>query len=186
MVGNMRIHMRMLPSLFLTVIIATHLTAAFAQENETIEAEYTITLRRWAQGEFPAGFYGVLVELTKTSNESIREKFCPNQNNGYNFSVLFNDVAMEELPRIQELKKEGALNGCGAHGVMANLKPGDSHPYWMPISNYYDMSKPGTYQITVTRETVPGYLLISTTVKSNTVTIAVPEPKAASREPWST
>jgi len=40
------------------------------------------------------------------------------------------------------------------------------------------MTVPGTYEITVTRETDPWNLAKSVTVKSNTLTIVVPEPGA--------
>ena len=177
MAGNMRIHVRMLASLLLLMIIATHLTAVFAQENETVEAGYTITLSRWSEGGFPPGFYGVEIELKSTSNELIRQSFCPFGDGGFKVSVLYNGVPMEELPRVQKLRKEGWFNTC--RGPVPDIKPGGSFPIWVQLSDRYDMSKPGSYQVTLTRETVPGYPLISTTVKSNTLTIVVPEPKAA-------
>ena len=40
------------------------------------------------------------------------------------------------------------------------------------------MTVPGTYEITVTRETFPWNPEKSVTVKSNTITIVVPEPEA--------
>jgi hypothetical protein len=41
------------------------------------------------------------------------------------------------------------------------------------------MSQPGTYEITVSRETDTGHPDKSVSVKSNTLTIVVPEPEAA-------
>jgi hypothetical protein len=39
------------------------------------------------------------------------------------------------------------------------------------------MSDPGTYEVTVSRETDPDHPDRSVTVKSNTITITVPEPE---------
>jgi hypothetical protein len=46
------------------------------------------------------------------------------------------------------------------------------------VSSEYDLTAPGTYEITVTRETDRWHPERSVTVKSNTITIVVPEPEA--------
>jgi hypothetical protein len=55
----------------------------------------------------------------------------------------------------------------------ARLKPGKSSQDTVEVSSYYDMSKPGTYSITVSQETRLGTPEESTTVTSNTITITV-------------
>jgi hypothetical protein len=47
------------------------------------------------------------------------------------------------------------------------------------VSTEYDLTVPGTYEITVTRETDRWHPEKSVTVKSNTLTIVVAEPGAS-------
>lgn len=62
----------------------------------------------------------------------------------------------------------------------SRLKPGETVRFTLWVSSDYDMTVPGTYDITVTRETDPWNPEKSVTVKSNTLTIVVPEPGADS------
>jgi hypothetical protein len=64
------------------------------------------------------------------------------------------------------------------HGVDRGLNPGESVRFTLWVSSEYDMTVPGTYEITVTRETDRWNPEKSVTVKSNTLTIVVPEPGA--------
>ena len=52
----------------------------------------------------------------------------------------------------------------------------NSSTFPLEISGYFDMTKPGTYTITVSKETYPNDPSKSATVWSNTITIVVPKP----------
>jgi hypothetical protein len=54
------------------------------------------------------------------------------------------------------------------------LQPGESWTDALDVSDFYDMSSPGTYQVTVTRESLPLNLAYSVLVRSNTIAIVVP------------
>ena len=62
------------------------------------------------------------------------------------------------------------------HGVDNALEPGKSVKFSLWVTSKYDMTIPGNYEITVTRETDPWHSEKGVTVKSNTITIVVPEP----------
>jgi hypothetical protein len=61
------------------------------------------------------------------------------------------------------------------------LKPTESLTTTLDVSDYYDMTRPGTYQVTVTRQSQPLNPSYSTLVQSNTISIAVPANTTASR-----
>jgi hypothetical protein len=65
-------------------------------------------------------------------------------------------------------------NSCSSDGK--GLKPGESVKFSLWVSSEYDMTVPGRYDITVTRETDRWHPEKSVTVRSNTLTIVVPEP----------
>jgi len=50
------------------------------------------------------------------------------------------------------------------------------------VSSEYDMTVPGTYEITVTRETDRWNPNKSVTIRSNTITIVVPPPPASAQQ----
>jgi len=63
------------------------------------------------------------------------------------------------------------------------IAPGQSIDFSLWPSAAYDMSVPGTYEVTVTRETDPRHPDKSVTVKSNSLTIVVPPPDDSSSPP---
>src|ERR1035441_4837021 len=63
------------------------------------------------------------------------------------------------------------VNNCHSDGK--GIKSGQSVKFSLWISSEYDMTVPGTYDITVTRETDPWNPDKSVTIKSNTLTIVV-------------
>ena len=71
-------------------------------------------------------------------------------------------------------------NSCGR--ITRGINPGESVTFNLWPSSEYDMTAPGTYEITVTRETDQWNPEKSITVKSNTLTIVVPEPGEAASQ----
>jgi hypothetical protein len=58
----------------------------------------------------------------------------------------------------------------------STINPGESGTRYLPFAVDYPLCKPGTYEITVSRESDPEHPEKSVTVQSNTLTIVVPEP----------
>ncbi|MGO8786005.1 MAG: hypothetical protein ACLQVL_01300 [Terriglobia bacterium] len=92
-------------------------------------------------------------------------------------SVLYNGVPLEEkdAARRQYWEKHYSQY-CTFGGGVNGIKPGESGEYLVSVAFIYDVSRPGTYDITVAMETDPYHPEKSVTVKSNTITVVVPEP----------
>lgn len=98
------------------------------------------------------------------------------------FIVLRDGAPAEETENMRALREERHPTKPTFWGgsVRSPLKiePGKSITWPLPIADYFDMTKPGTYTITVSKETFPHDLAKSVTVWSNTITIVVPGPGA--------
>jgi hypothetical protein len=103
---------------------------------------------------------GLQAEKRKTRNENTDESQDQGKTNIYRIKVHHTEA-----------------DSC--HGVDRGLNPGESVKFALWVSSEYDMTVPGTYEITVTRETDRWNPEKSVTVKSNTLTIVVPEPGEA-------
>lgn len=93
----------------------------------------------------------------------------------YNLEVLYNGVPVKETEAQKERRKKLEAGDCshgGGSAVAELTKPGETRQDIL----YYYTAKPGTYEITATKETFPGHLERSVTVRSNTLTIVVPSP----------
>jgi hypothetical protein len=95
----------------------------------------------------------------------------------FNVFVTYNRAPMAETDAVRLLKQFRALAStrvCNGIRSDRTIQPGEEHLNQMNVTEFYNMSKPGTYEVTVTRETEPRDLQMSTTTKSNTVKIVVP------------
>ena len=126
----------------------------------------------------PANTHLVNVKITNKSNQTSCETIQANYSWKFKIAVLLDGMPLEEREEIQKIRKQGTPKGYGSFRMLRCTKPGETATQGLNITNFYDMSKPGTYEITVTRETDPDHPDKSVTVKSNTITIVVPEPAA--------
>jgi hypothetical protein len=116
-----------------------------------------------------------VVTLTNTSKEWISEDPCSFGGALYKLSVLYNGIPVqepEEARSRREAKEEGEARGgiCSGHGGR-RIRPGE---HWEDVL-YYDAAKPGTYELTVERKEFSHGPGESTTIRSNTLTMTVPE-----------
>lgn len=74
---------------------------------------------------------------------------------------------------------------CTSSFADDSVQPGDARGdiFVFAGPHGYDMTKPGIYEVTVSRETAPDDPAKSVTVKSNTITITVPRPDPPAEEP---
>lgn len=138
-------------------------------------AGFTLRISRVGYGGSNPGNYAVLVTEKNISGEEIRGSDCTNFGDWLNLIVLYNGVPMPEtdaVTRLNEVRK--ARGPCGRTFGGWKISPGEEHQYQLNITQFYDMHKPGIYQITVTKETAPDHPVMSTTVRSNAITIVVP------------
>jgi hypothetical protein len=171
--------MKKLASYFVVVIFATQAIVAYAQTLENQGPGFTLTLSM-SQARFglPATYQVLLVKLTNTSKEVMYRTMCDSWGEMYNLEVVYNGIPLEKTEAEKERRKKleagdcHSLSGSGS-AVAEHTNPGETRQDIL----YYYTTKPGTYEITATKETFPGHSEKSVTVRSNTITIVVPEPK---------
>lgn len=176
--------MRKLASYFAVLIFATQIAVICAQTPERPKPRFKLTISNG--GMDSSGGYVLAVTETNISNDIIREGGCLPLafQDGINISVLYNGRPMEmdeTKPMVQHLRKQRAHPApCSGSMFGHEAKPGGgpegAFEDNLDISLLYDMSKPGTYEVTVSKETFPHNPEKSVKVKSNTLTIIVPEP----------
>lgn len=167
-----------------TLLFAVHAGSLCAQTREQeaagfTSAGFTLTISE-NHHEVSPPYHEVLVRLTNTSEGIIRGGGCLALRGMYNISIVYDGVPIEETDAVRKLKKYRKEDGgCTSGNPTWRLKPGEYHDDLLSVTEFYNMSKPGAYEITVTKETFPDHPERSVTVKSNTITIVVPEPGEA-------
>jgi len=172
-----------LTSIIIALIVALQAIALPAQTPEKIEPWFTLTISEYRHDNFGPGIHRVEVALTNTSKEAHHWEGCAVLKGYYSASVTYNGVPLVEQEQANEKhqnQEKMRHAGCTSSFAEDNVRPGDARGdiFVFAGPHGYDMSKPGTYEVTVSRETAPDDPARSVTVKSNTITIVVPEPEA--------
>jgi len=154
------------------MILAAQAVAAYAQTSGKPEPGFRLTLSEGHRGSIVASYQVLVVKLTNISKEVMHRTFCDSFGGLYNLEVVYNGVPVEKTDAELKWGKQHETGMCSGSGRGENTKPGEDRFDTL----YYSTIKPGTYEITVTRETFPGEPEKSVTVRSNTLTIVVPEP----------
>jgi hypothetical protein len=155
-------------------------TFALAIEEKPLEAENV------------PGTRILLVKYTNISN-AVQKDGCAVTPGEYKMVVMRDGLPAEKRKTRSENTDESQDQGKtktyrikvhhteadSCHGIDRGLNPGESVKFTLWVSSEYDMTVPGTYEITVTRETDRWNPEKSVIVKSNTLTIVVPEPGEA-------
>ncbi|MGC2547777.1 MAG: hypothetical protein WA426_18170, partial [Silvibacterium sp.] len=126
--------------------------------------------------------YRLLVTLTTTPQGVFVDQFHPEAKNMYNMTVLRDGLPVPETDAMRALENYRKVDRYPTVQRPFALKPGETLITTLDVSDYYDISRPGTYQVTVTRQSLPLNPAYSTLVTSNTINIVVPQPSAASNE----
>jgi hypothetical protein len=165
---------------FLVLIFAVQAVALCAQTGQKPAPRFTLTISEYRKERAP-GTYRIRLIETNISNEDLRVGPCAVERGMYNLSVAYDGVLMEERDVLaQHLKEERERRTpCTSGAAWDLLKPGQSYVSLAIGLSRYDMTNPGAYEITVSRETDPDHPEKSVTVKSNTLTIVVSEPGEA-------
>ncbi len=163
----------------------------WAQTSENLAPKFSLAIEeKPLEAENTPGTFILSVKYTNTS-ETVQRDACAVIPDAYNLVVLRDGVAVEKRKSKQEAESNSEDGSTGArievtqmgpncHSDNKGLNPGQSVTFPLWVSSDYDMTVPGTYDITVTRETDRWNPEKSVTVRSNTLTIVVPEPGADS------
>jgi len=160
---------------FLMQLFALQTVAIYAQTTEKPAPGFTLTLSEGRRDGTMVPYQQVLiVRLTNISNEVNNRTGCESYGGMYNLKVVYDGVPVEETAEESKARKRMESGECEGRGIAQHTKPGEFREDIL----YYNTMKPGTYEITATKETFPGQPDKSVTVRSNTITIVVPEPEA--------
>jgi len=165
------------------VVFLSTWCAACAQTPEKVEPWFTLTIREYLPDNYGPGIHRVEVTVTNSSKEAHHWEACATPMGYYSASVTYNGVPLVEQEQAKEKHQNQAkmrLIGCTKGFAGDMVRPGDARGDIFVISGRYgyNMTQPGTYEVTVSRETDPDDPTKSVTVKSNTITIVVPDPPA--------
>jgi hypothetical protein len=117
----------------------------------------------------------VRVERTNTSNHTIRERKCWTFMGMYSLAVTFNGEPLQPNGMTRDLERAWSRVDCNGNETVLEIEPGEYDADDIPVSNFFDVSKPGAYVVYVRRKTYPWNPRKSVTVESNPVSFVVPE-----------
>jgi hypothetical protein len=178
--------MRKFATIFSVMLIAMQALAACAQTPESQTLNFTLAIEeKPLEAENSPGTHILLVKYTNIS-DTVQRDPCVVSPWEYKLVVLRDGTPAEKRnahkKKTEEPVPPGAikleLDERKVCSATDRLSPGQSVKFPLWVSSEYDMTAPGTYDITVTRETDPWNPEKSVTVKSNTLTVVVPEPGA--------
>ena len=162
------------PLLHLVALLFATQTAAFsAQTVDKPAPRFTLAISEKHEGITPTS-RNLLVTEKNISSAIVTESGCPTLRGWYNVSVVHDGVLMEETDAVRRIRKVREDHApCHGSLIKRETKTGESMQFPLNITGLYDVSKPGTSEITVSKETDPDHPEKSVTIKSNTITIFV-------------
>jgi hypothetical protein len=167
--------MRKLAQYFAVMIFATQAFAAYAESSEKTEPQFTLTISEY-HGEFGPAFDRIMVKETNISQTVIYDPGCQAERGWITLSVLYNGMPLEEKDAARRRHWEKHYSEfCTFGGGVNGIKPEESKEYFMSVAWKYDVSRPGTYDVTASMESDRDHPEKSVTVRSNTITVVVPE-----------
>jgi len=126
------------------------------------------------------------VDETNTSNEPLQEVECWFLRGGYSISVMHNGSPQKERDEARRRRREANEKLKSCRGVRSSylIPPGETRGFLIGSFGWdYPLDEPGTYDVTLSRESDPEHPEKSVTVKSNTITIEVSEEQAKANTP---
>ena len=182
------------------LMLLSSAVAILAQTSETPAPTFALTIQeKPLEAENTPGTRMLLVKYTNVS-DVIQKDRCVVTPVANKMVVLRNGLPAEKRKtrseNADESQDQGKTNtyrikvhhteADSCHGVDRGLNPGESVKFILWVSSEYDMTVPGTYEITVTRETDRWNPEKSVTIKSNTSPSSCPSrrPTRRSSPPW--
>jgi len=96
----------------------------------------------------------------------------------FSISVTYNGLPIEEKDATARKRREANAKNERCRVMATEFLPGESWTRYLPFDVDYPLCKPGTYEVMVSRESDLEHPERSVTIKSNILTIVVPEPEA--------
>jgi hypothetical protein len=167
--------MKRLTYYILLVIVAIFARIALSQVTEKPKPTFSLSIEEdMGATRINPDLHRVLVKLTRTAVGAEVEQFHEEAKGMYDMIVLRDGVPVEETGAMIDLREYRKVDRNPTISHPRLLESGENWTTPLDVSDYYDMTKPGVYQITVTRESLPLHLAYSMQVRSNTITVHVP------------
>jgi hypothetical protein len=158
---------------FVLMLCAVQMGALSAQTPEKHAPPFTLELSLGhGDGTTPKNVLVLSVKITNISDHGAIQSFCGAIGNLYRLDVKLDGVAVPEGEWARKVFLYRKTHGCDIPGRM--LDPGSSRT---DTVEYYS-TEPGSYEFTAIQDTDPTNPVWNETVKSNTLTVTIPEPKA--------
>lgn len=180
--------MRKLGMYLLVLLFAWQVEILIAQTPVNKEPKFALGIEeKPLSAENAPGTIILLVKYTNISDVAQKDG-CAVSPVAYKLVVLRDGLPAERRKRSGEnsevstdpsrIERPLNMEQDNCHGINKGIDSGKTLKFPLWVSVEYDMTMPGTYEITVTRETDRWNPEKSVTVKSNTLTIVVPGPEA--------
>lgn len=156
-------------------LIPSTLPTMSAQESEKPRPWFSLTISDYRHD----GLTNRLrIVVTNISDQPRHIPACGVERGFYTASVKFNGIPLRERDAIERRQREAQWRRtyCKFDVTTLNTPAGDSAEDFLSIGARYDMSNSGIYEIVLIRQTDPDHPEKSTTVQSNTLTVAVGNP----------
>jgi hypothetical protein len=155
--------------------------SAHAQGPAEAVPQFTIGISEYRHDSRGPGVHRIRVIETNISNRDLHLEGCAQSRGLFRFSVAFNGVRLAEKDDAAQrnLQEKMRKTSCTSSSINDVLKPGASYAEIVTVPHTYDMSRSGTYEIIVSRDASSDPAETGATIKSNTITIVVPEPEAS-------
>jgi hypothetical protein len=168
--------MKKVASCFLLSLATIQTSFLFAQKTEGPKPFFSLTIEEDKQAaRTNPGLHRLLVKYTNITQGDAWREFNEEAKGMYNMVVLRDGIPAEETTAMQGLRRYRKADNNPHLKPVKLFRPDESWIDQLDVSDYYDMTKPGTYQVTVTRESSPLNPRWSVLVTSNTITILVPK-----------
>jgi hypothetical protein len=165
----------------ITVVVLQETGAPYVQAAEKPKPRFALTITTSDRYQLPTVM--IRVGLENISSSVIREAKCWPFMGMYNFFVSRDGEPLEGNDEMQRLQTSRAAVDCPGNETLNEIDPGDIDADDLPVSNFFDISKPGSYEVYVSRETHPRNPAKSVLVESGTLDFVVPTPSSAEDTP---
>jgi hypothetical protein len=172
------------------LLLLSTAVALFSQAPEKPAPKFALSIEEEQLGHgYSATDHELIVRYTNVS-DAVQKDDCVVSPVAYKMVVLRDGLPAEKRKVRSEITDESQNSGKtnayhikvhyseadSCQGITRGIDPGRIVKFTLWVSSEYDMTVPGTYEIAVTRETDRDHPEKSVTVKSNTLTVVVPQP----------
>jgi len=145
----------------------------FASMLSAQNAEFSLSIAEFPSEETNCECFAVIATKTNLTDATLHITIKGLVETFFEYSVRMNGVKVAESKTLKKERK-AEEDSDFVSLISANIKPHESGSYYLHVGKYYDMSKPGTYEITVLQNTHPDEPSKNIVVSSNTLTYTVP------------